>query len=71
MTFLKRIKNLQIINILVSNSSQVISADMTFLLTTNTDITRLLRKEFIQQNLSVETFSKVELAVHDSQSTII
>lgn len=71
MTFLKRIKNLQIINILVSNSSQVISADMTFLLTTNTDITRLLRKEFIQQNLSVETFSKVELAVHDSQSTTI
>lgn len=71
MTFLKRIKNLQIINILVSNSSQVISADMTFLLTTNTDITRLLRKEIIQQNLSVETLSKVELAVHDSQSTII
>lgn len=71
MTFLKRIKNLQIINILVSNSSQVISADMTFLLTTNTDITRLLRKEIIQQNLSVETLSKVELAVHDSQSTTI
>lgn len=71
MTFLKRIKNLQIINILVSNSSQVISADMTFLLTTNTDITRLLRKEIIQQNLSVETLSKVELTVHDSQSTII
>lgn len=71
MTFLKRIKNLQIINILVSNSSQVISADMTFLLTTSTDITRLLRKEIIQQNLSVETLSKVELAVHDSQSTII